>query len=72
MPLRRSQRVWAGQLATAVGANAVLCSVAIGLLGLARGLGRFDLEESVLVAGYVGGGFGALFAAVDAVLRYGL
>jgi hypothetical protein len=59
-------------LATAVGANAVLCSVATGIWGLARGLDRLNVEESVLVAGYLGGGFGALFAVVDALIRYGL
>jgi hypothetical protein len=57
-------------LATAVGACAVLDSVAIGIWGLARGLSRADLEIASTVAGYAGGGFGAFLAGADALLRY--
>ena len=58
-------------LATAVGAGVVLCSVAAGISGLAQGLPRSELESGTLMAGYVGGGFGAAIAVVDLILRYG-
>lgn len=57
-------------LATAVGASALLCSVAMGIWGLAHGSSRAGLEADALVAGYVGGGLGALLAGVDVLLRY--
>ena len=57
-------------LATAVGAGAVLCSVAAGLWNLARGRPRTDIEGDAVGAGYVGGGLGALLAGFDAILRY--
>lgn len=58
--------------ATAVGAGIVLCSVAAGILGLAERKQRGEIEERALRGGYIGGGVGAIFAFVDAVLRYGI
>jgi hypothetical protein len=57
--------------ATAVAAGIVLCSVAAGILGLAERKSRDEIEERALQGGYLGGGVGAVFALVDAVLRYG-
>lgn len=59
-------------LATAVGAGVVLGGVGTGIWGLARGSSRAEIEGSTLLNGYVGGGFGAIAALFDVILRYGL
>jgi hypothetical protein len=59
-------------LATAVGAGVVLGGVAAGIWGLARGSSRVEIEGSALFNGYAGGGFGAVVALVDVILRYGV
>lgn len=57
-------------LATAAGAGALLCSVAVGMWGLAHGLPRDKLERNALLVGHVGGCAGALCVVVDVALRY--
>ncbi len=58
--------------ATAVGAGVVLSSVAVGIWGIAVGRAMVEVESWALKGGYFGGGFGAVLALVDAVLRYGI
>ena len=57
-------------LATAAGASALLCSLGVGIWGLAHGLPRDKLERRALLAGHVGGCAGACLAVVDAIFRY--
>ncbi|MDX6601225.1 MAG: hypothetical protein QOF13_427 [Solirubrobacterales bacterium] len=57
---------------TAVGAGVVLCSVAVGVWGLAARRPIGQIEEWALKGGYFGGGFGAVLALGDAALRYGV
>ena len=58
-------------LATAAGAGALLCSVAVGMWGLAPGLPRDKLERNALLVGHVGGCAGVLcVVVVDVALRY--
>jgi hypothetical protein len=59
-------------LATAVGAGAVLGSVAAGIWELIRGSTRAELEGSALLSSYIGGAAGAGLALVDLVLSYAL
>jgi len=59
-------------VATAVGAGVVLCSVMAGIVGLARGWSRRDVEGAAATAGYFGGGVGAVCALADVILRYGV
>jgi hypothetical protein len=57
-------------VATAVAAGIVLCSVAVGVIGMALGLSRHDIGDRALTDGYIGGAIGAGLAFVDAILRY--
>ena len=58
-------------LATAVGAGVVLVQRRSGSLEAWRWVGsRDEIEERALRGGYFGGGFGAVVALVDVVLRY--
>jgi hypothetical protein len=59
-------------LATAVGAAAVLGSIAAGIWGLVRGSPRADIEDDALAGGYIGGGAGAVMALFDLILHYAL
>jgi hypothetical protein len=56
--------------ATAVGAGIVLCSVAMGVIGLALGWSSRDIGDRALTDGYVGGAIGAGLAFLDVLLRY--
>ncbi len=58
--------------ATAVGAGVVLSSVAVGIWGIAAGRPMAEVESWALKGGYFGGGFGAVLALVDVILRYGI
>ncbi len=58
--------------AAAVGAGVVLGGVAMGLWGLVTARPIGEVEEWALKGGYFGGGFGAVLALVDAILRYGI
>jgi len=59
-------------VATAVGAGAVLGSVAVGVRGLWGRRPIHDIELRALPGGYVGGAGGAIFALIDTVIRYGI
>jgi hypothetical protein len=56
--------------AAAVAAGIVLCSVAVGVIGLALGWSRREIGDRALTDGYIGGAIGAGLALVDVVLRY--
>lgn len=58
--------------ATAVGAGVVLGSVSMGVVGLALGWSRSDIEGRALSDGYIGGAIGAGVALLDILLRYGV
>lgn len=58
--------------AAAVGAGVVLGGVAMGLWGLVTARLIGEVEEWALKGGYFGGGFGAVLALADAILRYGI
>lgn len=58
--------------ATAVGAGAVLGSVATGIRGLWARRPIREIERHALTGGYAGGAAGALSVIVDAILRYGI
>ena len=58
--------------AAVVGAGVVLGGVAMGLWGLATTRPVVEVEEWALKGGYFGGGFGAVIALVDVILRYGI
>jgi hypothetical protein len=58
--------------AAAVGAGAVLGGVAMGLWSLTTARPMVEVEEWALKGGYFGGGFGAIMALADVILRYGI
>lgn len=57
-------------VATAVGAGVVVFSVTAGVVRLALGWSRLEIEDGAAVGGFIGGALGGLAAAVDLVLRY--
>ena len=59
-------------VATSVGAGVILGSVAMGIFGLILGWSKQAIGDRALTDGYIGGLAGALVAALDAFLRYGL
>jgi len=58
-------------LAAAVGAGAVLGSVAAGIRGLLASWSLQKVERRALSGGYFGGAIGAVLAVVDILVRYG-
>lgn len=58
--------------ATAVGAGAVIGSVAVGVRGLWARRSIQDIELQALSGGYVGGAGGAVLALIDVVISYGI
>ena len=58
--------------ATAVGAGAVIGSVAVGIRGLWGRRSIQDVELQALSGGYVGGAGGAVLALIDVVISYGI
>lgn len=58
-------------VATAVGAGVLLGGVTAGIVRLAAGASRTEIEYGALRSGYMGGAVGAAFVLADVVLRYG-
>jgi hypothetical protein len=58
--------------AAAVGAGAVIGSVAVGVCGLWARRSIQDIELLALSGGYVGGAGGGVLALIDAVISYGI
>lgn len=56
-------------VATAVGAGIVLGGFLVGVVGLARGWTRADLERRVLRDSYIGGLLALLLVAIDLLVR---
>lgn len=58
--------------AAAVGAGAVIGSVAVGIRGFWARRSIPDIELQALSGGYVGGAGGAVLVLLDVVIRYGV
>lgn len=59
-------------VAMAVGAGAVLGSVAAGIRGLLARWALRKVERRALYGSYAGGAAGAVLALVDTIIRYGI